>query len=108
MKIETFCIERTTMRKLVLILLLIFVPTIAAQQLDGEFAVPELGFKFDLPSSWVTDGMNFAENQADLAALTDANDATQPTGRTITISTLPFADFENDLDQAAATLIPNT
>lgn len=95
------------MRPLIFFVLcmIFFVSTIAAQ--ENELTVPELGFKFASPGTWVNSGINFAENQADLAALTDTDEATQPTGQTITITSLPFADFGAELDQAAETVMQN-
>jgi hypothetical protein len=106
------------MKKLILMIvcwLLVVVPVVGAQntlwELDTEFPVTDLQIVFDIPASWVSvsrNGVFLAENSADLAALMDNDNATQPAGYTMTLTTVPVTSLRLDefsLEDAAPQLL---
>jgi len=61
---------------------------------DTVFTIRDLGFTFLFPEGWVHatgDGIQFAENETDLAAETDDDSTTQAAGYTMSLAALPLA-----------------
>ncbi|MEZ4670882.1 MAG: hypothetical protein R3E39_23510 [Anaerolineae bacterium] len=88
---------------LILVIAALLIVTSAAYAQDSSAQAIELGntlvvnnpdFTFAYPSDWVHDlgqRISIAENKADLAAMTDDDDSTQPAGLSITLSSIPKA-----------------
>jgi hypothetical protein len=63
---------------------------------ENYIDVTDLGFRFYYPTGWVYDtsnGIAFAENQADLDAQIDDDDSTIPSGVTITVRGIALSDL---------------
>jgi hypothetical protein len=109
-------------KTLLLILMMLFMLSFAASAQEGDtlweltetFTVTDLRIQFDYPEGWVWDTQNaifIAENEDDLEALTDEDDATAPEGYSMSLFAFPLDTFQLDeptLDNAVDFLIESS
>lgn len=104
---------------LTLIFILLFSGIVIAQEErtllfnpDTPFTVQDLGFQFLYPGAWLYDtssGIQFAENEEDLAAEIDSDDATRAAGFEMSLRAYPIEMFGleegGDINDYATTLV---